>query len=184
MMLSRKALTIVAAAGLAAVGACQGPTDTPTVAADLEAMGADHMITGMVSFLSASGVREGRIEADTAYVYVDSATTSLRGMRLIFYTESGRPRATVTAESGELDDNTDRMVARGNVVLTVHQDGRRIESPELHYDPGRDRLWSDSATVQIMPDGSVTRGSSFESDLEFQNFRLANPRGSISGIRF
>lgn len=183
-MLSRKVMAILAMTGIGAAGACQGPTDAPPLGADLEALGADHMLTGMVSFLSASGVREGRIEADTAYVYVDSATTSLRGMRLIFYNEQGRPRATVTSESGELDDNTDRMVARGNVVLTVHQDGRRIESPELHYDPGRDRLWSDSATVQILPDGSVTRGTSFESDLEFQNFRLANPRGSISGIRF
>lgn len=164
--------------------ACEAPTDAATVAADLEALNADQMVFEMVSFLTASGVREGRVEADTAYVYTDSGTVAMRGMRLVFYTEQGRERATVTAERGELDQNTDRMVARGNVLLVVHTDGRRIESQELYYDPQRDRLWSDSATVQTMPNGNVTRGSAFESDLDFNNVRIRDPRGTVTGIVF
>ncbi|NJD19106.1 MAG: LPS export ABC transporter periplasmic protein LptC, partial [Gemmatimonadetes bacterium] len=84
---------------------------------------------------------------------------------------------TVTADAGELDENTDRMVARGHVVLIVHADGRRLETAELSYDPDQDRIWSDSATVQTMADGSVTRGSAFESDLDFKNVVIRNIRG-------
>jgi LPS export ABC transporter protein LptC len=149
---------------------------------DLQAIQADNVMFGMVSFLTAGGVREGRVEADTAYAFADSAKVLIRGMHIVFYNEDGTARATVTADGGELEESTDRMLARGNVVLVVHVDGRKIESPELNYDPNRDRIWSDSTTVQTMPDGKVTRGTAFESDLEFRNVKIANPRGAIGNI--
>jgi len=105
-------------------------------------------------------------------------------MRVIFYNEDGTERATVTADMGEMDENTDRMLARGSVVLLMHEDGRRIETAELNYDPNQDRIWSDSATVQTLADGSVTRGTAFESDLDFTNVRITNPRGAIGNIVF
>ncbi|MEC7386344.1 MAG: hypothetical protein VYD22_01445, partial [Gemmatimonadota bacterium] len=68
----------------------------------------------------------------------------------------------------------------GDVLLIVHSDQRRIETQELNYDPESERIWSDSATVQTMVDGSITRGSAFESDMEFRNVRIASIRGAIS----
>ncbi len=138
----------------------------------------------MVSYLTSQGVRQGRIDADTAYVYNDSSSIQLQGMHVIFYAEDGQERANVVAERGELDQVSDRMIARGNVVLIIRADGRKIESPELQYDPDRDRIWSDSATVMTMADGRVTRGTAFESDLSFENVNVANPRGAIGEIVF
>ena len=161
----------------ALLSACAESADAPVASADVQGIGADLVQYGMVSFLTASGVREGRVQADTAYVFYDSATVRLRGMRLVFYNADGTERATVTADAGELDENTDRMTARGDVVLIVQADGRRIETVELNYDPEQDRIWSDSATVQTMPDGSVTRGTAFESDLDFRNVVIRNIRG-------
>jgi len=166
-----------------ALSACQDEVETPIAPGELLELGADAVQFGMVSFLSASGVREGRVQADTAYAWNDSSKVLLRGMNVVFYDENGRPRATITALGGEMNERTDQMVARGDVVLTIHADGRRIESPELHYDPNRDRIWSDSATVQTL-NGQVTRGTSFEADLGFTNFRIANPRGDIGRIVF
>jgi LPS export ABC transporter protein LptC len=164
--------------------ACDGPVDTPVASADVQGIQADLVQFGMVSFLTASGVREGRVEADTAYAFYDSAVVKLRGMRLVFYNTDGSERAAVSAQAGEMNENTDRLVARGNVVLIVHGDGRKIETAELNYDPNQDRIWSDSATVQTLANGSVTRGTAFESDLEFRNVRIANPRGAIGNIVF
>ena len=169
---------------LALAGACEEPTNTAVADTDLLEMDADVVNYGMTSFLSASGVREARIQADTAYVYADSAKAYLRQMELVIYHEDGRARATVTALRGELDTNTDAMLAQGDVVLTVHEDGRIIQTSELHYDPQRDRIWSDSATTQIMADGRVTDGTAFESDMEFRNIQIANPRGDIGEIIF
>ena len=169
---------------IAFAGACEEPTNTAVADTDLLEMDADVVNYGMTSFLTATGVREARIQADTAYVYADSAKAYLRQMELVIYHEDGRARATVTALRGELDTNTDAMLAQGDVVLTVHEDGRIIQTSELHYDPQRDRIWSDSATTQIMADGRVTNGTAFESDLAFLNVRIANPRGDIGEIIF
>ena len=167
---------------VAVVGACDEPTNTNVAAAELQEIEADNVIYGMTSFLTASGVCEARVEADTALVYADSAKLFLRQMELILYHVDGRARATVTALRGEMNTNTDAMLARGDVILLVHLDGRRIRTSELNYDPQRDRIWSDSATTQIMADGRVTEGTAFESDLEFANIRIANPRGDVGEI--
>ena len=157
--------------------ACSNPQETPVADTTLQELSADNVIYGMSSYLTANGIREGRVEADTAYMYVDSAHIDLRALRIVFYDEDGRPRATVTGRSGEWDQQRDIMVARGDVLLVVHADEREIRTEELHYDAYGERIWSDSTTTQTLPDGTVTRGSSFESDLGFQNLRIENVRG-------
>lgn len=164
--------------------ACEGPTDTPVASEAIQDIKADQVVFGMTSFITESGVRQGRVDADTAYAFRDSSAIKLVGMKLVFYEDDGRTRATVVADSGSMDERSQRMVAWGDVVLTIHGDGRRIESSELHYDPGTDRIWSDSATVLTRPNGNVTRGTSFQSDLSFNNVRIANPRGAVGEIVF
>jgi len=140
------------------------------------------IVFGMVAFMTSSGVREGRIEADTAYTYADSVKVDLRGMTATFFDENGNDRATVTGREGEWDQESDRMIARGDVVLLVHTDGSRIESAEINYDPSIDRVWSDSATVRTLSNGTVQSGSAFESDIEFTNVTVRDVRGSAGRI--
>ena len=164
------------------MGACQEEvTEVGDVSPEMEALEAP-IVFGLVAYLTSTGVRQGRIEADTAYTYADSVNVDLRVMTAVFFDDNGNERATVTGRTGEWEQDTDRMVARGDVVLLIHEDGSRIESSEIHYDPSIDRVWSDSATVRTMADGRVTRGSSFESDIEFDNVEIRDPRGDIGRI--
>jgi hypothetical protein len=64
----------------------------------------------------------------------------------------------------------------------VHTDSSTLRSQEIHYDPNIDRIWSDSATTRILKNGSETRGSAFESDIEFTNVRILNVRGDAGRI--
>lgn len=169
-------------AALALAGACQEEAIEPdTATADMQDLDSP-IVFGMVAFLTANGVREGRIQADTAYTYEDSVKVDLRDMSAVFFDDDGNERATVTGQEGEWDQQTDRMVARGDVVLLIHTDGSRLESAEIHYDPSIDRVWSDSATVRTLADGAVTRGSSFESDIDFENVVVRDPRGAAGRI--
>ena len=165
-----------------ALGACSREMSTPVATQELQSMEADYIAFGMVSFVTASGVREGRIEADTAYIYEEDSTAKLHQMKIDFYDEVGRERATVTGVSGDWNRETDRMIARGDVVLFIHSDSSTIESPEIHYDPSLDRIWSDSATVRTMKDGTVTSGTAFESDLSFENLTIQNMRGGARRV--
>lgn len=176
----RRSLAAVALAALA-LGACR--EEQTTVVANEFAQNADGpVLFGMVSYISANGVREGKVEADTAFTYADSTKVDLRVMTVTFYDEEGRERATVRGRTGEWNQETDRMVARGDVELFVYSDSSTLRSSEIHYDPEIDRIWSDSATVRTMRNGSVARGSAFESDIEFTNVRILNVRGDAGRI--
>ena len=170
----RLAATAVA---LAFVAACQEQLSTPVASDYIQGIEAESVIFGMTSFITTQGIREGRVQADTAYLFADSAVAKLLRMQITFYQEDGRERATVTGLSGDWNQDTDQMVARGDVVLLVHADSSRIESQEIYYDPEGDLIWSDSATVRTFKDGTVTSGSSFESDMSFENIRITDPRG-------
>ena len=177
LLATAKTRSMLAALGFAAAAACDQPLETRVAGADIQEMEASNVIFGMASYLTSSGVREGRVQADTAYMYADSAVALLRQMQITFYDEDGREVATVEGLRGRWRQDDDAMVARGDVVLLVHSDSSRIESQEIHYDPTAERIWSDSATVQTLKDGTVTSGSSFESDITFENILIRDIRG-------
>ena len=166
----------------ALLAGCSEEVPVPTADGGLQGMDADNIIFGMASYLTTDGVREARIEADTAYNYVDERKAELLGMKLTFYDEEGRPRATIAGQEGEWNRLTDGMIARGDVLLIVHSDGREIRSEELHYDPSIDQIWSDLPTTQTLADGTVTSGTAFRSDLEFEELRVENVRGGSRPI--
>lgn len=176
------AIALGASLLLAAVAGCERSINTPLANSATQLMEADNVIYGMVSFLTSRGIREGRVAADTAFMYADSAKADLRKMEIVFYDEVGRERATVTGTYGEWSQASDRMIARGDVVLYIHSDSSTIESQEIHYDPDQDRIWSDSATVRTLSDGSVTSGTSFQSDMSFENIRITDIRGGARRV--
>ena len=128
--------------------------------------------------MTKEGVRSGLVISDSSYIYEDSSTAQLFGVRMTLYSDPGGvTRSQLTADRGWLNERTDELTAIGNVVLEIPADGRRIETPELHYDPVRDEISSDSSTIQIL-NGSRTRATcGFRSDLQFRNFNLCGPVG-------
>ena len=106
----------------------------------------------------------------------------LRQMSIVFYDEFGNENATVTGALGDWNRETNRMAARGDVVLLIHGDSSRIQSAELFYDPGLEKIWSDSTTTRTMRDGTVTSGTAFESDMAFENITIANMRGGAQRV--
>lgn len=170
-----RALTTIGALGSLVVG-CEGGVGGPVAGTELTELPADYAVYGMTTFMTTNGVLQGRIMADTAYMFDDSTTVSLHGIDVEFYAENGNPRGTVTARYGEWNRQTNRMTARGDAVLVVHMDGSRIESQELHYDPVDNRIWSDSVTTQTLRTGTRATGSSFESDLQFTDVRIRGIR--------
>jgi LPS export ABC transporter protein LptC len=173
-----RASLLIAAVALAA---CEGVDNTTVANEFMQGIDAP-VVFGMSSYITTEGVRQARVQADTAFTFADSAKVDLRVMTVDFYDEAGVERATVRGTHGEWNQDTDLMVARGDVELLVHSDSSIIRSPEIHYDPQTDRIWSDSATSRTMRDGSTTRGSSFESDIEFTNIRILNVRGDAGRV--
>lgn len=176
-------LVLALALGAAGVGGCEPALDAPQADEGLVSIVADAVLFDMVDYLTADGIRSGVIRADTAYVYNDSSQIRMWGVEMTLFHDDGTERAHMTSERGILHQESERMEARGNVVLVMNRGLQRVESAELYYDPGRDRIWSDSNSVFTREGGRVTRGTCFESDLDFENFTVCNIRGAAVGER-
>lgn len=173
--------TLAAAAALGLL-ACQGTT--APVATDTETLPADQVMYGMEHFMTNGGVRAAHLRSDTAYVFNDSTGIQLRNVDVDIFTETGTVRATLTSAAGELDRITNKMVARGDVVLRVTGvEARTVYTEELHYDPTTKMVWSDVATRFVFPDGRVNTADSFRVDDGFRNFRATNLQGSTGVLR-
>ena len=119
-------LAVIGLVSILGLTACDEPVETAVASEALLEIGADNVVFGMVAFMTSRGIRDGRVNADTAYMFADSASAQLHQMSIVFYNANGTARATVTGTSGDWDQQTDRMTARGDVVLLVHDDGRKI----------------------------------------------------------
>ena len=161
------------------LGGCLEEEATPVASPELLEMGADIVMIDMENVITVEGVREGEIYADTAYFYQDSSFYVLKNPVLVLFTDMGAQRARVVSERGIMSMNTDELTAQGNVVLTVQDGNRRVESQELNYEPNGDRIWSDSLTT-MYEEGVVSEGLGFTSDLDFRVMTVGP--GSIRNV--
>lgn len=174
-------LVLALALGAAGMGGCEAALDAPQADEGLVSIVADAVLFDMVDYLTTDGVRGGVIRADTAYVYNDSSQIRMWGVEMTLFHDDGTERAHMTSERGILHQESERMEARGDVVLVMNGGLQRVESPELYYDPARGRIWSDSNSVFTREGGRITRGTCFQSDLDFQNLTVCNIRGAAVG---
>ncbi len=167
------------AALVVALAAC-GETAAPT-GEGYQDLPADQVLTGVHQTYTSNGVRSAVGVFDTVFRFTDSSMVHLRGVDLRMFNEIGEQTATVTSTGGALNDATNEMTATGTVVL-ITNDGRKIETEILHYDPNTRRMWSDVETKYTY-EGRVQIGDSFQADDEFSRINIQNPRGAVPGIR-
>jgi LPS export ABC transporter protein LptC len=162
----------------AAFAACQDVQEPGTAQAAPLPDSADQMLMGITTVLTDGGVRRADLKADTALMYDNSTRTELRKVDAVFYTATGTKDATLTSREGTYNMRLGTMEARGDVVV-ISTTGRRLTTPELRYDPGRNEVSSDSAFRLTMSDGRVLSGIGFVSDPDLNSVRiLKNPKAS------
>lgn len=166
---------------MAATGCGAGNAPSPT-ADQYRDLPADYVVLGVKHYLTEDGVRRGTLNSDTAFFYVDSARVDLRKVHLLLYNANGQEAADLTSKTGEMNQRTNAMVARGNVVLVARTTNDRIETQELHYDPNAHRIWSTVQTTRIQNGNRVT-GDGFTADDQMRNVEVTRPRGRVEGLK-
>jgi len=180
MSTRRLSLLACIGVGIALLGACDESTAPPT--GEYESLPADQVVMGVDYLFTSEGVRRAQLFSDTAYMFEDSAATHLRGVKLEMYDNEGALTSTLTADRGEYDVDTQKTVARGNVVLVIPDpDGRTIWTEELHYDPVTKRVWSDVHSRMLMNSGQDMTVERFTADDQFRNVQTIGASGT--GLR-
>ena len=164
---------------LAAV-ACDDKRQPPVLARSAMADSADQVMFGASFNMTNRGVIRAELQADTAYFFDDNTRIELDDVNTTFYTVSGVKDAVLTSDHGRYSTRMGNMTAFGNVVVNTEA-GRRIVTPELHYNQASNQFSSDSHFVMTEP-GRRLEGVGFRSDPGLNNVQvLSGASGFMSG---
>lgn len=173
-----RALVLGAALCAGMVAAACGRSTPPPVSANAAADSADQVMVQVRSVMTADGVQRGILFADTAYVYDQNSRFEFRGVRAEFMKSNGEQDGTLTARRGRYDIRNGILEGFGDVRI-VTKDGRRLTSPHLRYDQGRNLVTSDSAFTMVQGERTQT-GVGFEADPQLTRFQCkASCGGSV-----
>ncbi len=161
--------------------ACSDPGVRPS-AATAVADSADQVMFKMSTKITNEGVLRSYVEADTAYIYQRSQIMDLRKFTARLLDEKGNLKSTLTADQGLYVTYSNKLDARGHVVITS-TDGDRIQTEHLIYDKMANQVTIDTAFVYDSPKGHLT-GNSLISDIDFNNVTVGQPKGRQKGKGF
>lgn len=171
-------LPLVAAVVLAA--ACQDDPDIPVAPINQMADSADQVLFGVRHNVTDAGLLRAKLVADTGFIFDDGTRIELLDVNLTFFTATGAENAVLTSREGTYRMRLGSMEARGD-VLVVSEDGRRLTTEQLRYDPNRNQISSDSAFVLTEPSGRRLEGVGFISDPDMNNIRILSNVGGTAG---
>lgn len=172
--------TLALSGMLLLAAACDDKREPPVLPHSAMADSADQVMFGASFVMTDRGVTRAELEADTAYFFDDNTRIELDDVNTTFYTVTGMKDAVLTSDHGRYSTRLGNMTAYGNVIVNT-EDGRRIETPELHYNEGANQFTSDSQFVMTEP-GRRIAGVGFRSDPGLKNVQvLSGATGFVTG---
>ena len=163
------------------MAACKSAAEPPVTRVS-QADSADQVLFGVRVVLHNNGLNRALLLADTAMMFEDNTRTELRTVSTTFYTPEGAKNATLTARQGTYNVRLGTMEARGDVVV-LGEDGRKLTTPQLRYDPQRNEISSDSS-FRLEEPGGWASGTGFIADPNLDNIRIhrdaKGTRGSVT----
>ncbi|MEO6851676.1 MAG: LPS export ABC transporter periplasmic protein LptC [Mucilaginibacter sp.] len=113
------------------------------------------------------------------YTGKEKYTEMPKGVKVIFYNKDLKESSSLVADYGMRLDSEKTIKLRKNVVAT-NINGDVFSSDELIWDENAKQIHSDKLVHVKMADGSITDGTSFTSDEDFNKWKLDNGRGKIN----
>jgi LPS export ABC transporter protein LptC len=128
--------------------------------------------------VSDSGRIHAIIRAGYICVYESSPVTQMsQGVNVRFFNSEGQQTSTLTSEEGSVDEVTNNLEARKNVVV-VSSDSSRLKTEDLLWDNRRQLIYTPkNEYVEITTPKEKLQGHGFESDQYLRNYRIFSVTG-------
>ncbi|MBS1106314.1 MAG: Lipopolysaccharide-assembly, LptC-related [Deltaproteobacteria bacterium] len=136
----------------------------------VRAAGPPMRLSKMTFVALAESVTEIRVEADSGVIDEAANKADLRTVHAEWAGADGKLSLELSCERGELDLETNDLVASGN-VRGLLADGRRFAGPSLRYDRARGVAFTD-APVEIIEEGRILSGGGFQYHVRDRRLRL------------
>ena len=127
-------------------------------------------LSGMTFAASNESVTDVLVKADSAVIDDATNTAHLETVEAEWAASDGAASLELICDQGELDLETNDLIARGN-VRGLLADGRRFTGPSLRYDRERGVAYTD-APVEIIEEGRILSGGGFEYRIRDRRLRL------------
>ncbi len=177
-MMSMRGIVTVCAIAIAAVSGCKGePAPILTVRSPL-ADSADQVLSGVEFLLTDGGIQQGKLTADSAFMFENSTRMELRHVHTDFFTKTGDSTGTLISREGTYLKSQGSLEARDSVVVLSTDGRRRLTTPQLRYEERTNLITTDSSYT-LTQDGQVSRGVGFSTDPDFRRFQC---NASCSGV--
>ena len=98
-----------------------------------------------------------------------------QGVRVRFFNREGKQTSVLTSDSGNVDEVTNNLDARKN-VLVVSSDSSRMTTEQLFWDNQRQLIYTPEY-VQIKTVKENMQGHGFESDPSLKHYRVFKVTG-------
>jgi LPS export ABC transporter protein LptC len=141
-----------------------------------------------------SATRNGRPEAIVEYGHMRRYNSRKKavfdeGVTVDFYDVNGRKRSRLTAETGDLNEATNDIMAQGHVVV-VSDTGVTVYTEKLGFRQATGKIYSDVDVILISDKGDTLYGTGFESDTQLRKWKITKLAGTsharldLSGEKF
>jgi len=164
-----------------ALAGCEGERNRPGTTAPQPGPAGypapDQVVENGQHVITVQGVRKAVMVAERLYFYEQLGKVVGDTIEVTFYDEEGTYQSTLTARTGELQEATQDMIAKGSVM--VRSEDSSIRTEELRYDPAQDLVTTDQQT-EIVQRGNVIRGRGVTADPGLKNIRI---RGGSAVLR-
>jgi len=154
---------------LAAASGCTpeaGEPDAPS--------GSDGATEREIHGFSLSETQDGKrlwlLRADVAYRFPDQSEVRLQGVRIDFYDSGGEATSRLTSRSGFVDEETEDLTAKGNVVV-ISTAGDTLMTEELQYHHAEELITGPDWVRLAKPDQILT-GFGFRSRPDLSDYRV------------
>lgn len=112
--------------------------------------------------------------------YSKNATSLFdEGIHIDFYNEDEKVTSVLKAETGELEEQTTNVTARGNVVVESDS-GITLYTEELYYDKNKEKIFSETDVKIATQKGDTLHGVGFESDTQMDEWEIKKPYDGVS----
>lgn len=140
---------------------------------------ADRLMFDAEIAISQAGKPSGSLKADSLLFFDKEDKIFGYGIEVEFFEEGGRHTGSLSADSGWIDNRTQRITVWGEVFFAGNE-GVRLWTDSLAYYPELSRIRT-SAGVKIEKQGEFITGGGLDSDLEFKDIRITqNVSGRLS----
>ncbi len=123
-----------------------------------------------------------RAEYAEAYYKPKQVTKLRRGLKVDFYNETGIVVSTLTAQYGEVDHATGKMLVRDSVNLKNLAKEQLLETEELWWNQNDSTIYTDKNVYVTSPTESGY-GQGIRTTQSFDTYKILNPVATIGADR-